>query len=110
MEKQTELNQAAEASQSRSSNLLGDNGHYRIVSRKWSAKGDMLVFWRPGGNGYTKNINEAGIFSPEEIKYLPIIEKVEDWYKLKSDETVDDIAVRVFDIALIGKAVTAIQF
>jgi hypothetical protein len=39
-----------------------------ILSLKWSASSDELVWYKPDANGYTTDVHQAGRFDDEEAK------------------------------------------
>jgi hypothetical protein len=39
---------------------------YYLLSLKWS-KGNHYVWWGPNNNGYTHDLNKAGIYTEEQI-------------------------------------------
>lgn len=44
---------------------------YYLMSIKWT-KGDNIVWWGPNDSGYTDDIENAGIYSAEQIKQRSI--------------------------------------
>lgn len=44
---------------------------FYILSLKWSYNKGNYVWWRPDNNGYTENINEAGVYTEEKINSNP---------------------------------------
>lgn len=64
---------------------------YYIFSWKWSQKGDTLTFWNPNKAGYTANLNNAGIYSEEEVcSQMVIVYSREELKKFTSDKKYED--------------------
>lgn len=40
---------------------------YYILSLKWSNGKEIYAWWRPDNNGYTSDLNQAGIYTEEQI-------------------------------------------
>lgn len=48
---------------------------YYILSLKWSNGKGMYVWWQPDNNGYTNDLNQAGIYTEEQINSRPLYYK-----------------------------------
>lgn len=40
---------------------------YYLLSLKWSKREDLYVWWGPNDSGYTTDINQAGVYTEEQI-------------------------------------------
>ena len=44
---------------------------FYICSLKWSTFGDnVLTWWRPDARGYTSYLEDAGVFTADEVEYF----------------------------------------
>lgn len=51
--------------------------------------GNCVMWWKAGANGYTSNLDKAGVFTAEEIKKLNIREGVDIiWHKTSLDNRI----------------------
>lgn len=48
---------------------------YYILSLKWSNGKGIYVWWGPGNSGYTNDLNQAGIYTEDQIKSRPLYYK-----------------------------------
>lgn len=81
--------------------ILEDKKKYYIVSNKHT-EGWTRTFWRPNDNGYTINLNEAGLY--DLGKRYPLITKdnIKDWGEY------DTFYIDVNDVELLGKKMTCV--
>ena len=76
--------------------------NYYIVCNK-HASGFTRLFWKSDSCGYTKDLNEAGIYKGNEMK-LPIISKE----NLNDKGKYDNFFITVEDVELLGKKMACI--
>jgi len=78
------------------------NQYYIICKRHGHKKDYAILFWGPNHTGYRYNINDAGIYTEEEIKHFDEDHYCDDKPVLKS--LVDDLLIdMVIDNTKLGK-------
>ncbi|PZT51998.1 hypothetical protein [Paenibacillus silvae] len=45
---------------------------YYLLSLKWSKGKDKYVWWGPENSGYTEDLNQAGIYTEEDLDKRPL--------------------------------------
>lgn len=48
---------------------------YYILSLKWSNGKETYAWWGPDNSGYTNDLNQAGIYTEEQLKSRPLYYK-----------------------------------
>lgn len=79
--------------------------NYYIVSNK-QADGATKIFWKENGCGYTLNLDEAGIYTEEDVERMKY--KVISKDNLREQWRYDNFFIEVTDIELLGKKMTCI--
>ena len=44
---------------------------YYILSLKWSEGCELATWWKSDNSGYTRDLNEAGVYTEEQIQSRP---------------------------------------
>lgn len=45
---------------------------YYLLSLKWSNGKEKYVWWGPDNSGYTEDVNQAGVYTEEDIAKRPL--------------------------------------
>ncbi len=79
---------------------------YYIWSKKWTDDYNHK-FWGPNKSGYTRDLNDAGVFTEDEIAEFPVITK-ENLHEMKCHSRETSFAIAVEDVELLGKKMVCV--
>ena len=69
--------------------------YYLQDKRSWA--GNIMLWWKRGGRGYTTNIDEAEIWTAEELDADGYNNPKHPKYKVWEKEYIDSLAIKVVD-------------
>lgn len=58
---------------------------FYLLSLKWSQHKGKYVWWGPDNSGYTENLNDAGVYTEEQINSRPMYYRNTSTYPVPVD-------------------------